>query len=115
MYLGICIAEFSAVYLGISSSVYRTIPLPISNYSDIFIEIIPLFITEFLNGMESLVNMEFPYDRISVVADCGGRGQGFESWYETRKILFRAVDKVMLLCVISFKKIFHLMLKLNTS
>ncbi len=30
------------MYLGIS-------PLLISNYSDIFIEIIPLFITEFLN------------------------------------------------------------------
>jgi hypothetical protein len=67
MYLGICIAEFSAVYPGISSSVSRTIPLLISNYSGIYIKIIPSFITEFLMAIESLVNTGSLNNRFSVV------------------------------------------------
>jgi hypothetical protein len=48
------------VYLG-------TIPLLMSNHSDNFNEIIPLHITEFLMGIESVVTKAIPYDLISVV------------------------------------------------
>jgi hypothetical protein len=48
-YLGLRISEFSAVYLGIPSNLSRNDFFK-SNYSDIFIKIISLLITEILNS-----------------------------------------------------------------
>jgi hypothetical protein len=60
------------MYIGISSNVFRNYSLLLPNYSDIFIEIIPLLITELLNGYT--VDLLLPhqlqyilYDPFSVV------------------------------------------------
>jgi hypothetical protein len=58
--LQLCILEFPAMYLGI-------IPLLISNYSDIFIEIIRLLIREFLYVYRSCYYLLFKCDLFGVV------------------------------------------------